>query len=63
MGRSRREYSVSPRLMEELRAHADGKFVDAHAAGLGRQKVAKLMHGDEHAENQDRNENINHGLS
>ena len=54
---------VALRLVEELRTHADGKFIDAHAAGLGRQKVAELVHGNEHAENQDRNENINHGHS
>ena len=51
------------RLMQELRPHTDGKLVDTHTAGLGRQKMAKLVHGDEHAENQDCNKNINHGLS
>ncbi len=49
--------------MEKLRAHTDGELVDPHAADLGRQKMAQLVYGDEYAEYQDRNENINHGLS
>ena len=38
---------------EQLRPHADGKLIDAHAAGLGRAEVAQLMQRDQHAENQD----------
>ena len=31
---------------QELRPHADGKLVDTHTAGLGRQKMAKLMYSN-----------------
>ena len=30
-----------------------GKFVDPHAAGLGRHEMAQLVNGDEHAEHKD----------
>ena len=45
---------IAPGLFEQGGAHADGELVDPHAAGLGRQKVAQLVDGDEHAEYQDR---------
>ena len=41
------------RLFQDRRPHADGKLIDAHAAGLGRAEVAQLMQRDQHAENQD----------
>ena len=45
---------IAPWSFEQGGAHADGELVDPHAAGLGRQKVAQLVDGDEHAEYQDR---------
>ena len=43
----------------DLRSHADGKFVDPDAAGLGRQKVAQLMDCNENAKDQDCRQDIN----
>ena len=45
-------------LFPEHRPHADGKLVDLYAAELRRQEVTQLMHGDEHAENQDRRQDV-----
>ena len=48
-------------LFPQGRPHADGKFVDGHAAGLGRQKVAQLMDGDQYAEDENGHKNIYDG--
>ena len=39
-------------MREELRAHADGKFIDAHLEYAGGNVVAELMNEDECAEDQ-----------
>ena len=39
-------------LFPDGRAHADGELLHPHAAGLRREKVAQLVHGDEHAEHE-----------
>ena len=53
---------VAPLLFPQNGAHADGKFVDADAAGLGGQEVAQFVDGDEHAEHQQGRQDIyDHG--
>ena len=34
-------------------SHTDSKFIDPNTAGLGRDKMAKLMYGDQDAKNKD----------
>ena len=41
--------------------HADGKFIDGHAAGFGRQKVTQFMDGDQYTKDEDRHKNIDNG--
>ena len=45
-------------LFEDRRPHADRKLVHLDAAGLGRGEVAELVHGDEKAEDQNRDRDV-----
>ena len=49
-------------LFPDGRAHADGEFIHAHAAGFGHEKMTELMHGDEDTEDENCEQNI-HVLS
>ena len=43
---------------EDRRAHTDGKFVDLHPRQLGGDEMSKLVDGNEDAEHENRNKNI-----
>lgn len=53
MGKSRREYCVSPRVNEKsFGPMPDGEFVDAHVAQLRCEKVAELVDENDEPEEQ-----------